>query len=167
MPPQLSLSDLTQRTKNIDRHREESYDAVLSQCHNRIKRASEMGQQSCVYKIPSFLIGLPLIQIGPCSAYIKQALLDNGLYAEFSDATTLFICWDPVFIQRHADMEAARDALHGSGSGSGSNGLDMADRLEKNKEIERDKEKEKKRQQQQRRMLPPIAQRYSKIDLPF
>ena len=145
MPPKLSLHDLTQKARQSDKRREESFDEILKRCHSRIKRASNDGLLSCVYPVPSFIVGLPLVQVEPCLLYIRAALTCDGLYAEINQDNSLFITWDPAFLKQMSAREQSSQAV--------------APRSDL-----------KEQMIAQRLPLPPLAphaQKYSKISLPF
>lgn len=97
MPPKLSLSELRARSRARNGARAQSFDIVLNSCHNRIRRASEVGLVSCVFDVPAFILGLPLVQTAACVSHIRQNLERAGLFVEVIMPTKLFISWDEGF----------------------------------------------------------------------
>ena len=113
MPPKLSLSELRARSRARNSSRTQSFDIVLNACHNRIRRSSEMGHVACMFDVPAFILGLPLVQTEACVSHIRQNLERSGLFVEVITSTKLFISWDE---------EVTGSSTQGGGTGGGSSG---------------------------------------------
>lgn len=119
MPPKLSLGELRARSRARNGARTQAFDIVLNSCHNRIRRASEVGQVSCVFDVPAFILGLPLVQTAACVSHIRQNLERAGLFVEVLTSTKLFISWDEEYAGGGGGGGGAGGS---SGGGNGSGG---------------------------------------------
>jgi len=97
MPPKLSLAELRARSRARNGTRTQAFDIILNSCHNRIRRASEAGQTSCMFEIHPlwFLVhGMPLVSTADCLSHVRHNLERAGLFVEVMSAHELFISWD-------------------------------------------------------------------------
>lgn len=116
MPPKLSLSELRARSRARNGARTQCFDIVLNACHNRIRRASEVGQVACMFDVPAFILGLPLVQTEACVSHIRQNLERAGLFVEVITPTKIFISWDDEV------AGTGGNGVGGSGNGAGGSG---------------------------------------------
>lgn len=97
MPPKLSLAELRARSRARNGTRTQAFDVILNSCHNRIRRASESGQTSCVFEIHPlwFLVhGMPLVSTADCVSHVRHNLERAGLFVEVMSANKIFVSWD-------------------------------------------------------------------------
>ena len=85
------FTDQTQKEK----HKEEIYDNVLKNCHNKIRRAVKISPYNnfCFYIIPKFIYGVPLYNIDKCINYLVVYLTKNGFQINYTHPNLLLISW--------------------------------------------------------------------------
>tara|TARA_B100001094_G_C18148159_1_gene782062 strand:+ start:185 stop:640 length:456 start_codon:yes stop_codon:yes gene_type:complete len=90
----LNINDLyeTINERNIKRYGK--FDDILKCIHNRIKSYAKNEQTCCFYKIPEFIIGVPLYNIKDLTNYLFNSLKKNGFQLMYIDPNVLFISWE-------------------------------------------------------------------------
>jgi hypothetical protein len=67
--------------KTIDNKRQtriKCYDIILNKVHKKIINNSKLETSYCMYAIPEYIIGLPIINNKECTEYIIDSLKKNG-----------------------------------------------------------------------------------------
>ncbi len=92
----IDLDELYYRKLEIEKHRTNIYNKILSRIHSKIKLTSRqyIKQQYIFYVVPEFIIGLPKYDITECISYIIHKLIDNGFYIKYTHPNLLFISWN-------------------------------------------------------------------------
>lgn len=76
--------------------KKQTYDKIYQKCIQTIKLASKSGHLSCVYYIPSFLVGgsFPIIDIERCAEYVMSKLeMNANIKTEFYEPNIIVIDW--------------------------------------------------------------------------
>ena len=93
----LSINELYDIKKNIDKTQVKTYNKVVELCNKKIKRIAEHGGFSTFYSVPYFIIGYPLFDVEKCikhltNLYRKTGYLVNRLPEP--NRNRLYISWD-------------------------------------------------------------------------
>lgn len=92
----INIFDLHKNINEKKNKRHNSFQNVLTQCHNRITRCAENELYDCYYEIPEFIIGIPLYNLTDCVKYIYNHLQENGFNVRYIFPKMLFISWHPT-----------------------------------------------------------------------
>ena len=91
---QLNINKLYETAKKKELNKFENFDKLLIRCHNKIKAYADNHKTECLYKVPSFTIGIPLYDIDELQEYIISSLVKNGLIVNQHPNNWLYISWD-------------------------------------------------------------------------
>lgn len=91
----ININDLFADQKQKEKHKEEIYDNVLKNCHNKIRRSVKLSPYNnfCFYIIPKFIYGVPLYNIDKCINYLVINLTKNGFQINYTHPNLLLISW--------------------------------------------------------------------------
>jgi len=79
---------------------------VYDRMKNKINNCVRIKQRECIYTIPEFIFGYPLINIDKTMNYLLSKLNREGFIALQLSAFDLYITWDPHKIkQLHSEIE--------------------------------------------------------------
>lgn len=92
----LNIYDLHKRRNARERNRLSYYKRVLHKCYHRIVTVSENCKTECVYKIPEFVVGMPIYNSLECVKFVVRALKKNGFYIRYTHPNLLFISWKKI-----------------------------------------------------------------------
>lgn len=73
---------------------------VYDRMKNRINNTVRVKQKECIYTIPEFIVGYPLIDIPKTMDYLLTKLKKEGFIAMQLTPLDLYITWDPVKIRQ-------------------------------------------------------------------
>ena len=92
----ININDLFVEQQQKEKHKEEIYDKVLKNCHNRIRRVVKIDPYNnfCFYIIPKFIYGIPLYNIDKCISYLVNNLTKNGFKINYTHPNLLLISWE-------------------------------------------------------------------------
>jgi len=92
----ININDLFADQKQKEKQKEEIYDNVLKNCHNKIKRAVKLSPYDnfCFYIIPKFIYGVPLYNVDKCINYLVVHLTKNGFKINYTHPNLLLISWE-------------------------------------------------------------------------
>ena len=92
----ININDLFSDQKQKEKQKEEIYDNVLKNCHNKIKRAVKLSPYDnfCFYIIPKFIYGVPLYNVDKCINYLVVHLTKNGFKINYTHPNLLLISWE-------------------------------------------------------------------------
>lgn len=99
MNPNISIAALYEMKNKKDKSRINTFNIILSKCHEKIKKIAEQGGMILFYEIPYFTIGYPLYNIEECVEYVSNALTKNGLLVQIlprPNNNTIYISWKPT-----------------------------------------------------------------------
>ena len=94
----ISLNELYDIKKKIDKNQVKTYNQVVELCNKKIKRIAEHAGYTTFFSIPYVIIGLPLYNIEACiknliNVYKKSGFLVNRLPEP--NKNIVYISWDP------------------------------------------------------------------------
>lgn len=99
MYPQISLSELYDMKNKKDKTKTQTFNIILSKCHDKIKSIASQGGLTMFYELPYWMMGYPLYDINECVEYIVEALRQNGLLVQIlphPNNNTIYISWRPT-----------------------------------------------------------------------
>lgn len=91
----MSLIDILQIEKERVRRERVVLNTIYDRMKNRINNAVRAKSKECIYTIPEFLIGYPLVDIPKTMIYIVKKLKKEGFIAVPLDQLNIYITWDP------------------------------------------------------------------------
>lgn len=96
----MSLNDILE----IERERRQRERATLITVYERLQNRINMSVRNarahyCIYTIPDFIPGYPLINIDKTMKYLLKKLKREGFIAAPVDHKNIFITWDPQTIR--------------------------------------------------------------------
>ena len=91
----VNLDDLYEHDKLKALRTLHMFNRVLKKIHVRIKHISRSrnGEQHCWYVMPEMIIGFPNYDCRECTAYVIDALRENGFVVRYTHPNLLFISW--------------------------------------------------------------------------
>jgi hypothetical protein len=92
----ISLDELYDRRHQIQQQRINIYKKILGRVHTKIKTTARQKNSNpyLFYVIPEIIFGIPKYDIGECSQYIMDKLIDNGFNVKYTHPNLLFISWE-------------------------------------------------------------------------
>jgi hypothetical protein len=94
-PPVIQLKDLYARRQERDTAKLRAYDEVLKQIMNKVHMYSQMPSHptDITYEVPSFLVGVPCMDMQDAIVYIVFQLRSGGFEVRFTWPNLLYISW--------------------------------------------------------------------------
>lgn len=104
--PNINIYDLYRDMNTKKKKRLETFDRVLTMCHNKIRDHATKEQFECVYEVPEFIVGMPVFDINRCLVYIIKNLRRNGFKVTYHFPKYLHISWkiDDINIKNKDSM---------------------------------------------------------------
>jgi hypothetical protein len=93
--PMLAVDDLYKKRETRDKARLKAYNQMLEIIYHRVRVTSQMptGQTYMLYNIPTFVLGLPRIDLEDCVVYLVYQLRSSGFEVRYTYPNLLFISW--------------------------------------------------------------------------
>ena len=93
--PMMQVGDLYTKRQNRDKARLKAYNQMLETIYHRVKVTSQLptGQTYLAYSIPSFILGLPRIDLEDCVVYLVYQLRASGFEVRYTYPNLLYISW--------------------------------------------------------------------------
>ena len=94
--PHLDPSSLYDKRRTKDMYRLKTYNKILEQIYQRILTNSRLPQSPCyiLFTIPSFIIGLPKIDLEDCVVYLVHQLRHAKYMVHYTYPNLLRISWE-------------------------------------------------------------------------
>ena len=92
----LNIYELHKKKNARERNRLSYYKRVLHKCYHRIVTVSENCKTECVYKVPEFVVGMPIYNGLECVKFVVRALKKNGFFVKYTHPNLLFISWKTI-----------------------------------------------------------------------
>lgn len=86
---ELLCNQITKYNINI-----QSYNEIYKLVISTIKYHATIGKTCCIYRIPLFVIGCPIINNKECLDHIKKKLEEKHIKVNYVTNDTIFISWD-------------------------------------------------------------------------
>ncbi len=93
--PMLAVDDLYKKREGRDKARLKAYNQMLEIIYHRVRVTSQMptGQSYLLYNIPTFVLGLPRIDLEDCVVYLVYQLRSSGFEVKYTYPNLLYISW--------------------------------------------------------------------------
>jgi len=92
--PQLKPNELFDKRRTRDGAKLKTYNKILEQIYNRIKKASREGADPWIlYTVPPFIIGLPKLELEDCIVFIVYILRQQDYEVRYTYPNLLYISW--------------------------------------------------------------------------
>tara|TARA_B110001469_G_C9375505_1_gene195192 strand:- start:160 stop:441 length:282 start_codon:yes stop_codon:yes gene_type:complete len=89
----VKANDLIKDQEERDKQKKDIYKKVYKNVETKILQSSTINQYQCWYRIPEFMINLPLYNTEDCKKYIEKKLKKNG-FNYYSDNNIIIISWN-------------------------------------------------------------------------
>jgi hypothetical protein len=96
----MSLVEILEIDRERLRREKVVYNTVYDRLKNRINNHARVGSKYCVYTIPEFLIGYPLVKVDKTMIYLRKKLSKEGFISFEIDSCNIFVTWDPEEIRK-------------------------------------------------------------------
>lgn len=103
----MSLSDVLEIERARVRRLNAVRETVYERMKNRVSATAKIGYKSCIYMIPEFIVGYPLVNVEDAMAFLCDRLTREGFIPAPLNETCLFITWD---LEAAAAVQAAQAA---------------------------------------------------------
>lgn len=84
------LQNIDQIKKEV---RNETYNIILTECHNKIKIYGNNNKPGCFYSIPELLFGKPKYDMNHCISWIIKHLRRDGLTVIQMSNNIIYVFW--------------------------------------------------------------------------
>lgn len=133
----MSLNDILQiERERINRERV-VITTIYDRMKNRVNNSVKVKAKECVYTIPEFIPGYPLVDVHKTMTYLLNKLVKEGFIAVQLTPLDIYITWDPEKIKKlnkHVKIENTK-MEYGINSNTGKNSV--TERRLAEKEFER------------------------------
>ena len=91
----INMDELYDQRKKTEEVKIQVYNRILNRVHRKIKTTSRNrnSEKFCFFIIPEFVLGIPKYDVGICTSYIIDKLIDNGFMVKYTHPNLLFISW--------------------------------------------------------------------------
>ena len=89
----LNINELHRTIEQKKQNRIKCYEIILEKIHKKIIYTSKKEQSFCIYIIPEYIVGLPMINNNECTQYIMERLHINGFNVKYTFPNVLYISW--------------------------------------------------------------------------
>ena len=85
--------DLLKKQKEKELKKNAIFEKIYLFVEKKIVLASEANENSTIYIVPSFFVGLPTYNLANCRRYIQDKLIKNGFKTTFYLPNCIHIIW--------------------------------------------------------------------------
>lgn len=96
----MSLSDILQIERERVRRERVTITTVYDRMKNKINNSVRVKSKECIYTIPEFIPGYPLIDVPKTMNYLLTKLKKEGFIVIPLTLLDLYITWDPIKIKQ-------------------------------------------------------------------
>ena len=109
----INMDELYDQRKKTEEVKIQVYNRILNRVHKKIKTTSRSrnSEKFCFFLIPEFVLGIPKYDIGICTSYIIDKLIDNGFMIKYTHPNLLFISWQH-YIPRYQRTQIKKKTGH-------------------------------------------------------
>ena len=109
----INMDELYEQRKKTEEVKIQVYNRILNRVHKKIKTTSRNrnSEKFCFFLIPEFVLGIPKYDIGICTSYIIDKLIDNGFMVKYTHPNLLFISWQH-YIPRYQRAQIKKQTGH-------------------------------------------------------
>jgi hypothetical protein len=92
--PMLNITELHKTIDQKKKTRLLCYETILEKCHKRIIDCSKKEQTFCLFIVPEYIIGLPIINNYECTQFLIESLKENGFDVTYTFPNLIYISWN-------------------------------------------------------------------------
>ena len=109
----INMDELYDQKKKTEEVKIQVYNRILNRVHKKIKTTSRSrnSEKFCFFLIPEFVLGIPKYDIGICTSYIIDKLIDNGFMVKYTHPNLLFISWQH-YVPRYQRTQIKKKTGH-------------------------------------------------------
>lgn len=109
----INMDELYDQRKKTEEVKIQVYNRILNRVHRKIKTTSRNrnSEKFCFFIIPEFVLGIPKYDIGICTSYIIDKLIDNGFMVKYTHPNLLFISWQH-YVPRYQRTQIKKKTGH-------------------------------------------------------
>ena len=90
----LSVHELNRFMESKRREKYSTFEKIYDQCQKLILKFAENEKYRCFFKVPEFILGLPLYNLNAAVLYVMQKLSAKGFLIKYYHPNILYISWD-------------------------------------------------------------------------
>ncbi len=105
----MSLNDILQIEKERIKRERVVITTVYDRLKNRINNSVRVKSKECIYRIPEFIPGYPLINVEKTMEYLLNKLKKEGFIAGQMNQLDIYITWDPALIRQLGKQEQEQE----------------------------------------------------------
>lgn len=107
----MSLNDILEIERSRLKREKVVLNTVYDRLKNKINNSVRVKSKECVYTIPEFIPGYPLIDIHNTMQYLLAKLEIEGFIAFPITQLDIYITWDPVKIRELDQIKKGKEAV--------------------------------------------------------
>lgn len=96
------LLDLDIERKNRE---DAMHKSIYERLSNRMNSASNLRHNECIYTVPEYIPGYPLVNIQSSMEYLLRTVVAEGFIAFQIDARNLYVSWDHAKIRKLSQLK--------------------------------------------------------------
>ena len=92
----MQMLNIKELQKTIDQKKQQRlscYEKILEKCHKKIIDCTKKEQSFCLFIIPEYIFGLPIIKNEECTEFLINNLKRNGFVVTYTFPNLLYISW--------------------------------------------------------------------------
>lgn len=89
----LHINTINRKFRERTKNSMHVYEDMLKRCFYRVKVSVDLGEKSCFYCLPEFILGKPNYNMTECLKYIYDNIIKYGYYVKFLPPNIFFISW--------------------------------------------------------------------------
>lgn len=89
----INIMDIQKKQYDRDLKRKNIYNTILEQCFHKINSTADNEHEHCFYRVPEYMIGVPIYNLTKCVIYILQKLRENGFKCKYCHPFMIYVSW--------------------------------------------------------------------------
>lgn len=105
----MSLRGLLDLDIERKKREDDMHSSIYARLSNRMNSASNLRHNECIYTIPDYIPGYPLVNIPSTMEYLLRTVVAEGFIAFQIDAQNLYVSWDHNKIRKLSQLKAQEE----------------------------------------------------------
>ena len=89
----INIMDIQKKQYNRELRRRNIYNTLLEQCFRKIESTANNEHEHCFYRIPEYIMGVPIYNLTKSVIYILQKLRENGFKCKYCHPFMIYVSW--------------------------------------------------------------------------
>lgn len=89
----INIMDIQKKQYNRELRRINIYNTLLEQCYRKIEATADNEYEHCFYRIPEYIMGVPIYNLTKSVIYILQKLRENGFKCKYCHPFMIYVSW--------------------------------------------------------------------------